>query len=124
MTYEPTSIPVGPNPPRAKPEDLAATVSLLVISVLAAFFGAIMLLFSVAFIDHCPPETCSLDAAWLSMNAGQAFMLLSLVVGIALSIWRLVKRKIAWRIALTTLVAVILSAVLGFVAVVISAGMY
>lgn len=104
--------------------DRSATIALLVSSAVIAVFAALQLLLALAFIDHCPPETCSTADATRSMFFGQGLILASLVVGIALCVWRLVKKQTAWWIALATLGAVLASTIIGFVSIGNSAGMF
>ncbi|MCV7151123.1 hypothetical protein H7I57_07470 [Mycobacterium pyrenivorans] len=104
-------------PPPAKPPrsgaDLAISIAALTLTVLlgaaAAFFG----LFSLAFLDHCPPETCSVDGA---VNAVFTSLLIAGgigVVGVGLTVVALVRRKRGWPFAIATLALCALAVFLG-----------
>lgn len=95
--------PPPPAPPRSG-ADVAISVVILVLTVLmgavAAFFGV----FSLAFLDHCPPETCSVDGA-----VGAVFTALLVaagvgVIGLVVTVVALVRRATAWPFALATFV--------------------
>lgn len=96
-----------PAPPPAKRPisgvDLAVSITALVLTVVggavAAFFG----IFFMAFTDHCPPESCDIDAGVTAMFTG---FIAAAVVGIAgtvLTIVQLVRRSTAWTFAIGTL---------------------
>ena len=95
--------PPPTRPPRSG-VDLAVSIVALTLTVLlgaaAAFFG----LFSLAFLDHCPPATCSVDGAvsavFLSLLAAAGIELTVMVLTIVL----LVLRKTGWPVAVGTLV--------------------
>jgi len=75
----------------------------------AAFFG----LFSLAFLDHCPPATCSVDGA---VNAVFTSLLIAGgigVVGVGLTVVALVWRKPGWPFALATFALCALAVFLG-----------
>ena len=85
--------------------------------------GAVGGLFSLAFLDYCPPESCSADGA---ASAVLGSVLAAAVVGLAgliVTIVRLVRRKPGWPFAIATfcLCAVALGA--GLVGYVIATGM-
>ena len=95
-------------PPPTRPSrsgvDLAVSIVALTLTALlgaaAAFFG----LFSLAFLDHCPPATCSVDGAvnavFLSLLAAAGIGLTGMVLTIVL----LATRKTGWPVAVGTLV--------------------
>ena len=43
--------------------DLAISITALTITVLLGAVAAVFGLFSLAFLDHCPPESCSAEGA-------------------------------------------------------------
>ncbi|MFB1298934.1 hypothetical protein ACAG24_025865 [Mycobacterium sp. pW049] len=102
MTTDGRGYPGYPAPsaqPRRSGADVAisiVTLLLMVVLVAAtAFFG----LFSLAFLDHCPPSTCSVDGA---VNAVFTSLLAAAgiaVVGIVVTIVALIRRKTAWPFA-------------------------
>jgi hypothetical protein len=96
-----------------RPVDVAASITLLIVAwALLACYAVIGLLL-LAFLDHCPPESCSTDGA---VNAVFLGGLVALGVLLALSILAAVRmfarRKAAW-IALIGIVAVLGGGALG-----------
>lgn len=104
-------------PPPAKPPrsgaDLAISLAALTLTMLlgaaAAFFG----LFSLAFLDHCPPETCSVDGAVNAVFTSLLFAGAIGVVGVVVTVVRLVGRQPAWPFAVATLALCALAVFLG-----------
>ncbi|WP_460353139.1 hypothetical protein [Mycobacterium sp. ZZG] len=95
--------------------DIAISIVLLVLTVLfgavAAFFG----LFSLAFLDHCPPPACSIDGA---VNAVFTSLLGAAAVGVTglvATLVALLRRKTAWPFAVGTFVLCVLAVGLGVV---------
>ncbi len=92
-----------PKPP-ASGGDIAVSVVVLVLTVLlgaaAAFFG----LFSLAFLDSCPPATCSADGAVLAVLTALGVAAVIGVAGLAVTSVQLFRRKRAWPIAVATFV--------------------
>lgn len=107
--------PVTPAQPRRSGPDVAISIVTLLLTVLlgaaAAFFGV----FSLAFLDHCPPATCSVDGA---VNAVFTALLAAAgigVVGAVVTIVALVRRKTAWPFAVGTFTLCAVALLLGVV---------
>lgn len=101
MTYAPGY------PPARRPAsgiDIAMSILALLLALgggaVAAFFG----IFFMAFTDHCPPETCHIDAGVTAMFIGFTAAALLWLAGTTVTIVRLVRRTRAWPFALGTLV--------------------
>jgi len=110
--------PLIPSPPRTNGADLTVSILLIVATVLTVGTGATMGLFSVAFLDHCPPATCSVDGAVTASMTTVAIAALVGLTGIITTIVRLATRKRAWPFAvgaLATCVAVFLMGALAYV---------
>lgn len=96
-----------PAPPPAKRPisgvDLAVSISALVLTIaggaVAGFFG----IFFMAFTDHCPPESCHIDAGVTAMFTGFTAAALLWITGTVLTIMRLMRRCTAWTFAIGTL---------------------
>lgn len=83
----------------------------LLLGAAAAFFGV----FSLAFLDHCPPESCSAGGA---VNAVFTSLLVAAAIGaigLTLTVIQLIRRKIAWPFAVGTLALCVLAILLGVV---------
>jgi len=92
-----------PKPPIAT-ADLWVSIGAL---VLTAGFGAVaafMGLFSLAFLDYCPPESCSAEGAASAVFTTLLAAFAIGVVGLVLTVIQLVRRKPAWPFAVGTLV--------------------
>lgn len=75
----------------------------MVATVLVVGAGAVMGFFSLAFLDHCPPATCSVDGAVTASMTTVAIAGLTALAGLIVTIVRLVTRKTAWPFGVGTL---------------------
>jgi hypothetical protein len=102
--------------------DIAISVAVLIVTALfgaaAAFFG----LFFLAFLDTCPPATCSVEGAVTAVMAGLGVALLVGVVGLVATVVQLIRRKRGWPIAVATLVLCAVAVFLGGVGYVMAVG--
>jgi hypothetical protein len=112
-----------PGKPPLSATDLWISVAALTLTVLMGALGAVGGLFSLAFLDYCPPESCSADGA---ASAVLGSVLIAAVVGLAgltVTIIRLVRRKPGWPFAVATfcICAVVLGT--GLVGYIVATGM-
>ncbi|MCO5546655.1 hypothetical protein L7F22_000089 [Adiantum nelumboides] len=63
-------------------------------------FGAVFL---VAFLDYCPPRTCSSSAVLVSVGGSLVVAAAAGIAGLAMTVLRVVERRPAWPFALATL---------------------
>jgi uncharacterized BrkB/YihY/UPF0761 family membrane protein len=84
--------------------DLAISITALTLTVLIGICAAVLGLFSLAFLDYCPPESCSADRAFTAVATALLVAALLGVVGLAVTIARLHRRRPAWPFAVATLV--------------------
>jgi hypothetical protein len=120
------SVPGYPAMPPSKPPvngaDVAISVVILVVTALfgaaASFFG----FFFLAFLDSCPPETCTVEGAVTAVMGGLGTALIIGVAGLIATVVQLVRRKRGWPIAVATLVLCIIAVFLGGVGYVIAVG--
>jgi hypothetical protein len=114
--------PVPPPKPPASGGDIAASIVVLVLTALllavAGFFG----LFSLAFLDSCPPESCSVEGAVTAVMFGVGAALAVGLVGLVVTVVRLVRRKRGWPVAVATLALCAIAVFLGGVGYVIAVG--
>ena len=92
-----------PVKPRAR-GDLVISVVALVLTVLLGAAAAVMGLFSLAFLDYCPPETCSADGAVTAVGTALMVAFVVGLIGLVVTIVALVRRSLAWPFAVGTLV--------------------
>lgn len=79
----------------------------IVVMVLTVLFGggaALMGFFLLAFLDHCPPDTCSVDGAVTAVGTAVMAAAAIALVGFTITIVALIRRKTAWPFALGTFV--------------------
>ncbi len=69
--------------------------------------------FSLAFLDNCPPETCSADGAVSAVFTALLVAAGVGVIGLVLTVVALVRRATAWPYALATFVLCALTLLLG-----------
>ncbi|OAN37569.1 hypothetical protein [Mycolicibacterium iranicum] len=117
MTTDGLGRPGYPVPPRPRRSgvDVAISIVTLLLTVVfgaaAAFFG----LFSLAFLDHCPPATCSVEGA---VNAVFTSLLAAAgigLVGVVVTVIQLIRRKLAWPFAVGTFTLCAAAVLLGVV---------
>lgn len=93
-------------PPAPKPAvsgaDIAISIIVLVVTALMIAAGAVFGLLSLAFLDHCPPESCSeqgaVDAVFNALFAAVGLG----VVGLIATVVQLFRRKRGWPFAVAT----------------------
>src|SRR5690348_16429671 len=101
-SYPPSAQPKPPKPPIAT-TDLWVSVGALVLTVGLGVVATTMGVFSLAFLDSCPPPSCSAEGAatavWTALLAAFAVG----VVGLVVTVIQLYRRKPAWPFAVGTL---------------------
>ena len=105
-----------PTPPQRSGWDIALSIALLVLTVVVGVVAGFLGLFLLAFLDHCPPATCSVDGA---VNAVFTAVLAAGalgVIGASVTIVQLIRAKPAWPFAVGTLALCVLSLAIGMVA--------
>jgi hypothetical protein len=113
-------------PPRPKPpiasSDLWISIGVLILTVAFGVVAATMGLFSLAFLDYCPPQTCSADgAAGAVITAVLAAFGIG-VVGLVVTVIQLYRRKPGWPFAVATFALCAVAVVLGGVGYAVAVG--
>jgi hypothetical protein len=96
-----------PPPPAKRPisgADLAISIISLVMTLLLGGAAAVMGFFLLAFLDHCPPETCSAEGAVTAVGVSLIVAIVVGLIGLVVTIVQLVRRSPAWPFAVGTLV--------------------
>ncbi len=83
--------------------DLWISVATLALTVLVGVVGAAGGLFSLAFLDYCPPDSCSADGAATAVLGSVLIAALVGLAGLTVTIIRLMRRKPGWPFAIATL---------------------
>ena len=84
--------------------DLAISIGALILTAFMGAVAAVFGLFSLAFLDSCPPESCSADGAVTAVLTALFVAFVIGVVGLVVTIIALVRRKRGWPFAVATLV--------------------
>ena len=101
-----------PKPPVAT-HDLLISIGALVLTLALGVVAAAMGLFLLAFLDYCPPETCSAEGA---VTAVATSLLIAFGIGVAgliVTVIQLYRRKPGWPFAVGTLALCAVAIVLG-----------
>jgi hypothetical protein len=120
MAY-PSYPPQPPKPPIAT-TDLWVSIGALVLTVAFGVVAAAMGLFSLAFLDHCPPESCSAEGAATAVGTALLAAFAIGVVGLVATVIQLYRRKPGWPSAVATFVLCALAVVLGGVGYAMAVG--
>lgn len=88
--------------------DRTASVLLLVLTGLLIMASAFMGLVVLAFLDYCPPESCSVDGAVSSVAVAIGTAAAVGIAGLVLTLVRLRSGRTGWRAAAATLVLCLL----------------
>jgi hypothetical protein len=110
-----------PKPP-VSGADVAVSVVVLVVTALLGAVASFLGLFSLAFLDNCPPETCSVEGAVSAVMSGLGLALVLGVVGLIATVVQLVRRRRGWPVAIATLALCAIAVFLGGVGYVIAVG--
>jgi hypothetical protein len=115
-----------PSYPPPKPPivatDLWVSIGALVLTVLFGMVAAVMGLFSLAFLDYCPPESCSAEGAATAVFTALVAAFAIGVVGLVVTVIQLVRRKPAWPFAVGTLLLCAVAVGLGGVGYAMAVG--
>jgi len=95
--------------------DLTISIISLVLTLLLGGAAAVMGFFLLAFLDSCPPETCSAEDAVTAVGVSLIVAVVVGLVGLVVTIVQLVRRSPAWPFAVGTLVLCGVICVFGFV---------
>ncbi len=102
-----------PPPPDRQPAparngtDVVVSILALSATLIVGAAGAVMGVFSLAFLDYCPPQSCSVDGAVTVVLTTIVVAGLTGLAGLVLTVIRIRKRTSAWPYAAGTLALVI-----------------
>jgi hypothetical protein len=114
--------PPQPQKPPIATADLWVSISGLVLTVGFGAVAAVMGLFSLAFLDYCPPESCSAEGAATAVFTALLAALAIGVIGLVVTVIQLLRRKPAWPFAVGTLVLCVVAVGLGAVGYAMAVG--
>ena len=107
-----------PSRPQRSAADVTASILMMVLTVLLGALAAVMGVFSLAFLDHCPPASCSVEGAVTAVMGALAVAALVGVTGVVLTIVAIARRKRSWPYAVGTFalcLVVLFGGLLGYV---------
>ncbi len=119
--YYPTHQPGPARTPR-RPVivwDVVLTIVLWLVNAAVLGVAAFATIFLLAFIDYCPPQSCSVEGAFGGAGIGALLAILVSLIGLVVGIILMVRRRIAWWVAT---VALVLSAACWGLGIVLAAG--
>ncbi len=93
----------APPPPPRNSTDVTISIIVLVLTGILVVASGFIGLMVLAFLDYCPPESCSVNGAVTSVMTGVASAVVVAVVGVVITVIRLHARKSAWPVAVATL---------------------
>lgn len=113
MTYGTPAPPARVKPPISG-VDFGVSIITMVLNV--AFLAAATFLgvFLLAFIDSCPPATCSMDGAVTAVVSALLIAGAIGLAGIVITIVRLIRRARAWPWAAGAFTLCVITCVIGF----------
>jgi hypothetical protein len=118
----PSYPPPRPPKPAIATTDLWVSIGALVLTVAFGVVAAVMGLFSLAFLDYCPPQSCSADGAATAILTALLAAFAIGVVGLVVTVIQLYRRKQAWPFAVGTLVLCAVAVGLGGVGYAMAVG--
>lgn len=92
-----------PPTPAATAGDRVASIIALVLTALMLAACGFMGLTMLAFLDYCPPDSCSVEGAVLSVMGAVGAAVAIGVVGLVVTVVRLSRRRTGWPFAVGTL---------------------
>lgn len=110
--YPPHPYPAPPPPPR-NGVDLAVSIVALLLTAGMLAVGVVLGIFSLAFLDHCPPATCSVDGAVTAVFTTLLVAFGVALAGLVITVVQLVRRRRGWPFALATIGLVLIVFVIG-----------
>jgi hypothetical protein len=114
--------PPRPTKPPIATTDLWVSIGALVLTVVFGVIAATMGLFSLAFLDYCPPESCTAEGAATAVFTALLAAFAIGVVGLVVTVIQLYRRKPAWPFAVGALVLCAIAVGLGGVGYAMAVG--
>jgi hypothetical protein len=93
--------PRPPKPPIAT-GDLVISIGALILTMAFGVVAAAMGLFSLAFLDYCPPQSCSAEGAVTAVGIALMAAFTIGVLGLVVTVMQLYRRKPGWPVAIAT----------------------
>jgi hypothetical protein len=117
---QPSYPPARPPKPPVATTDVSISVALLVITAVLGVISAAMGLFMLAFLDNCPPESCSAEGAVTAVGTALLVALAIGIVGAVVTVIQLFRRRPGWPLAAGTLALCLLTLFVGGVGYIVA----
>jgi hypothetical protein len=114
--YKPSKSPLSAT-------DVWISIAALTMTAGIGAVAAVGGLFSLAFLDSCPPESCSANGAATAVFGSLLIAGLVGIAGLTVTVVQLVRRRRGWPFAVTTLVACAVVLFAGVVGYIVATGM-
>jgi hypothetical protein len=101
-----------PKPPMSG-GDLAISLTALALTAVVIAGAAFLGLFSLAFLDYCPPESCSAEGAGTAVITAVIVALAIAAIGLTATVIQLFRRRRAWPFAVGALGLCVIAFVVG-----------
>jgi hypothetical protein len=101
---------------------VTGSILMMVLTVGLGGVAAVIGVFSLAFLDHCPPASCSVDGAVAAVMGALALAALVGITGVVLTMVAIARRKRSWPFAVGTFALCLLVLSGGLVGYVVAAG--
>jgi hypothetical protein len=109
--------PIGVHGQQPKPpvsgSDLALSLTALALTAVVIAAAAFLGLFSLAFLDYCPPESCSAEGAGTAVVTTVIVALAIAAVGLTVTVVQLYRRRPAWPFAFGALALCVIAFFVG-----------
>jgi hypothetical protein len=84
------------------------SIAALTVTAVVVANGVLVGVFSLAFLDSCSPPLCSQGGAWAAVGSSVVVAAVLGIVGLAVTVVRLTRRRMAWPFAVGTLMVAVL----------------
>ncbi|WP_232374780.1 hypothetical protein [Mycolicibacterium mengxianglii] len=113
MVYGMSPPPTVPRKPPISGVDLGVSIVGIILTVVFSVFAVFIGVFLLAFLDTCPPATCSIGGVIGTVGGTLLITAVLGVIGITFTIVALLRRARAWPLALGTFALCVLTCVIG-----------
>ncbi len=87
---------------------MVVSIAAIAVTAVVVASGVFIGVFSLAFLDSCAPQRCSQWGAWAAVGSSVVVAAAIGIGGLAVTVMRLTRRRVAWPFALGTLVGAVL----------------
>jgi hypothetical protein len=115
--------PYKPGKPPLSATDVWISIAALTVTLVIGVVAAVGGMFSLAFLDSCPPESCSANGAATAVLGSLLIAGLAGIAGLIVTVVQIVRRKRGWPFAIATLAACAVVLFAGVIGYMVATGM-